>query len=416
MTQSVTVGGLPIGTDEPGITGGFAARLDKPAELSFKHAVGTATISLTHGSDIVVVRLADPACASADQVLRLAYPAIQEALDVFGARRAYWHDVPEAWARHLTWWHDSRGVVVRWSDFSEMTVRNEVSWVINRGDGSSESSEDAPLPPWREVWRYLRYSQTATDLYDGYRTAYLAFESMLSLVHPKTERLERDWLMNGLAELVNLGVDLQTFVSASAPDPVKAFHDEQYKAHRCAQEHAKLSRPRFLPGTLDDRELVAEALLNLASLVVHAMRTVDKFGSGVGVTTFAGIRHTASVSQNMTLHVTSDGTPVDKADVAISPAGRPTTRLQTQFLDVVDTHGYDFGWLGECLVADLAEPLVQRTAGTVVDDLPGGSGGSVLMVAGDVPPLDTTGADVLQYMTAMVWTHNGGLRRHYPRA
>jgi hypothetical protein len=410
---------MPLGFGEGGVMAGLAVMLDRSAQRDFACTTSSnAEVVLEEGADVVVCRITDARAGSAEKTLELGYPAVQEALDLFAARHGWWHDTPEGWATHLLWWRDPAiGIIVRWVDFAPTSLRSEVNWVLNRADGTTQSSEDTPIPPWREAWRYLRYSQTTSDLYDAYRTAYLALESLLSSVHPKTQRRERDWTLAALADLVSLGVDLETFVTPGAPDPVEAFYQEQYKAHRCAQDHAKLSQRRYLPGALEDREQISAALLNLAGLVSHAIPRVDGGGDfGLGMTTLAGIQMYAEISKNMTLHVTEDPLAVDAAATEISPGGLPTSALDTRYLGIVDSVGYDHGWMGERRVRDLASPLVGRTAGTVVDQRPESLGEQVLLIGGNVPSLELSGAELFQYSTTFLWSANGGIKRHYARS
>lgn len=416
-----SIGAIELGLDRPGMAAGMALKLDRPAAVGFVSGTTSgAEVQFTAGSDIVVCRLPGDLAlptTSAEVTFGQAYPAVQEALDLFGARWSRWHDIPEGWGSHLLWWSEAgRGVIARWVDFTPTTLRTEAWYTVTKADGTLHRSQDEPPGQWREALRYLRYSQTTTDLYDAYRTAYLALESLLSSIHPKTESTERAWTLAALADLVVAGVDLKTFVDPVSTDPVQAFYDEQYKANRCAHDHAKLSAARFLPGTAGDREQVSSALLSLAGLVNHAIGVIDGGGSGVGMTMLAGIELYAKLMEHMTLHVTADATPVDASDTVISPAGLPTTALTTRFLGVVDSVGYDYGWLGESAVQDLASTLVSRTAATVPTEQTDPASEPFLYMAGNLPTLELGGVDVFQYATRLLWSESGGLRRHYPRS
>jgi hypothetical protein len=101
---------------------------------------------------------------------------------------------------------------------------------------------------WHESFRYFRLSQITDDLFDAYRNAYLALESVLSSIAPQptnpagkvTER-EGDWFKRALIEADKI-VPLASVVPSGIADPVQRLFDELYVNMRSAMSHAKSGR------------------------------------------------------------------------------------------------------------------------------------------------------------------------------
>lgn len=383
---------------------GAAFRLSDTSNIDFSCVVNGAAVRLVNGSGAILVECA-PGSDTPEELHARAYAAAQQALDIAGVRKARFYSTPSADINHILWWGAGGAVTLRITDCIPVTLTHDVEWVVTRADGTEERSVDAPHPMWHESYRYLRYAQATDDLYNAYRTGYLALESLLSQYYPRQQgEGDKAWNKRALVALEAGGLNLAQFVSHPGSNSVEDFVTEQYVALRCAQDHAKVGEPHFLPATLDDRMLVQSALYQLCRFLHSAIGQLTGAVPAGGTTTFAGIQMFNDVLEHLTLVVSSDPTPETAEDTEVSPLGLPVTELPTTYLRVVDPEGYDYGWRGSVPAADLAEPVIRTTAGRVE---------SVLYSHGTVMPVDTTGVDTFEYQQVQYWSRNGGIRRHY---
>ncbi|MES1254681.1 MAG: methylamine utilization protein MauJ, partial [Acidobacteriota bacterium] len=126
------------------------------------------------------------------------------------------------------------------------------------------------------AFRYFRYSQASQNVFDAYRSMFLALEAALDHLDPKRQGdSEKDWLRRALGSAVRRGIDLSGFVASSSKDPVEGFIDAHYAAVRCPVFHAKAAAGHVLrPGSLRDHDTVLNQLLAMQKLVEHLMKSV----------------------------------------------------------------------------------------------------------------------------------------------
>lgn len=132
-------------------------------------------------------------------------------------------------------------------------------------------------PQHHAAYRYFRYSQAASNVFDAYRNMFLALESVLDHVACKqNDERETDWLTRALGVAVQQhGADLNSFMSVPGLDPAQSFIDAHYSAVRCAVFHAKNSGGRQLrPGALESRDIVLHQLLAVQKLVEQMLKSI----------------------------------------------------------------------------------------------------------------------------------------------
>lgn len=174
----------------------------------------------------------------------------------------------------------------------------------------------------------FRLSQTTDDLFDAYRNAYLALESVLSSIAPQltnpsgkvTER-EGDWFKRALMEADKI-VPLASVVPSGTADPARCLFDELYVNMRSAMSHAKSGRRVLLPQDESERRAVTDSLRVLVELFLKLAGA--HFGarrSGGGM--FAGgfrLMFGPSLDQ-MKLYVSDDESSFNATDSVPNPAG-----------------------------------------------------------------------------------------------
>ena len=110
-------------------------------------------------------------------------------------------------------------------------VSASATTVVTNPDGTIR--QDPPrATKWHESFRYLRLSQATDDLFDAYRNAYLALESILSTITPqkskgpgKAGESEGQWLKRALTKADTM-TDLRSLVPYPVEDPVNYFFDD----------------------------------------------------------------------------------------------------------------------------------------------------------------------------------------------
>lgn len=168
-----------------------------------------------------------------------------------------------------------------------------VSVVVHDAHGKPKVQVPPSPPIWHESFRYFRLSQTSNDLFDAYRNAYLALESVLSSIAPQTPNAqgkvaegEGAWFRRALAAANSL-VPLSSFVPAGTPDPLQYLFDELFVGMRSAMSHAKSGRAILLPQDEAERQAVSDSLGCLISLylrLTEAQLMMRRVGGGM----FAG--------------------------------------------------------------------------------------------------------------------------------
>ena len=195
---------------------------------------------------------------------------------------------------HLIWWLDGGELIIRAVSLAPINMDvPPVSVVVSDEHGKPIIQLPPPPPIWHESFRYFRLSQTSDDLFDAYRNAYLALESVLSGIAPQTLNSqgkiaegEAAWFRRALAAADSL-VPPVSFVPAGTSNPAQYFFDELFVDMRSAMSHAKSGRAILLPQSEAERRSVLASLGRLVSLylrLAEAHLRVRRVGGGM----FAG--------------------------------------------------------------------------------------------------------------------------------
>jgi hypothetical protein len=101
----------------------------------------------------------------------------------------------DVWSCHVAWWPASEATVVRIWSSAALTMKVQAAAVVRGPDGAVRSAGTGINPEWHASMRYLRMSEITDDLFDAFRNVYLALESLLNRLQPRTpgER-EGPWL------------------------------------------------------------------------------------------------------------------------------------------------------------------------------------------------------------------------------
>lgn len=183
--------------------------------------------------------------------------------------------------------------------------------------------QPAPIPVVTHAMRFLRMSRTTDALFDAYRYAFLALESVLNEVNAHTAGGESDWFKAALR-----AADPLVPVAGLAPagilqDPVDWVYDHVYRDLRSGLMHAK--RDYHLPG---DESRRADIERSLESISMYTLGLLQKLHGvvGGGGQLAPGIWQTVAdrVLGGLRPAVTNDMTPIDLSERSFAP-GRGTT-------------------------------------------------------------------------------------------
>lgn len=251
---------------------GAVFNLNVPARESRIVNIGKWEVEVKAQKNAVVAR--DGSATSYDEAFSDALLAAQKGLDLLSIAGGNDLVINSFDSDHMVWWHDTE-LVVRHTALAELGIDvPPVTVEVRDGSGAVVASPAVPKPTWHESFRYFRLSQTTDDLFDAYRNAYLALESILSHIAPQVLKAtgkpvepEGVWFRRALEEAAKR-MPLSAVVPNGTADPVSYLMDELYGV-RCEMSHAKGGRPILLPQDEAEREKVTNSLLRLVSLYLR---------------------------------------------------------------------------------------------------------------------------------------------------
>ena len=153
------------------------------------------TTTLTQGKKFVVVYVGTE--RTIDEVRSAALPRANAGLDYLSAEGVADVVISDADDHTIVWALDGGHATMR------VTAMNPVSWE-GRATGAARDAngnvvhQPVPTPVVADAMRFLRMSRTSEALFDAYRYAFLALESILHEVHPQTAPGEGAWFRDAL--------------------------------------------------------------------------------------------------------------------------------------------------------------------------------------------------------------------------
>jgi len=240
--------------------------------------------------------------------------------------------------------------------------------------GRIVKSPKPPKVPWHESYRFFRLSQTTSDLFDAYRNAYLALESILADRTPQRRKspggkgeTEREWFQRALDAT---GVDLSQFVQVSPGQEAAALYDAIYRGVRVRLFHAKPNRDSFLPR---DRRAADRVRLGLEmTRRVYLAIIEGALGMGRlrgGFSTYAVQGMAAAVFEGLAFMATSDETELGTQAAVLSPSGEPAASFP--HVEPAEYEGFTARRRAWATTADLRSlPFIRRIVGVGADAAP----------------------------------------------
>lgn len=360
-------------------------------DISRSTAGGWSAWARADGEDLVIS--GPRGAADYETAVEDTIGAAQEALDLIAAEGGPALTIEGAETRHIVWWTESRGIILRDVAITDFGFSFSASAEVRDAAGNLVIQPAPPSAPWHESFRYFRISQTTGDLFDAYRNLYLAVESLLSTVVPmhlsamgQPAEGEGRWLRRALTQIHPATVDLAKYAVAGAANPIDAVYNDLYAGTRTQLFHSKAGRPILLPHSLSGRDSVLASLERLGRLYVDLARSALSLQRGGGGMTYAGFQLLTNRAAKLVL--SDDQAAAEKADTVINPNGGTVMALPTQPPD--QSRPGITTWASEVLVTDILTrvPFVSRV-GLTLD-------GNIAMLSTYQPELNIDDVAVLQ--------------------
>jgi hypothetical protein len=368
-------GGINLVDDESSTGSGAAFNLDRPSRGDGSVTVGGHRFEVLRDGRVVVARTTGD--SSYESALGSAFLHVQEALDLWSFTGVDDLAITRAHEDHVAWWPTAAGLIVRvvWIDTMGMRIRAQ--GVVTDSHGNAVELEPRAPLAWDASFRYFRLSQVSADLFDSYRNAYLALESLLSSITPQKVNTngrpaegDRAWFQRALSAAASR-ISLSDVVPEAPADPVEFILQDLYAGTRSATFHAKAGRAALLPRDSGNRARVTSSLERLVR--IYLALAIAHLGAGrprSSLSTEAFRVMSSAVLSDIVTWVSDDESPSDTADLRVNPRGGPAVQLPTT--EAVDTRvPFLTTKLAAGTTADLGSlPYVRRIAGTTPDGTP----------------------------------------------
>jgi hypothetical protein len=344
---------------------GAAFELSHPAAENTRVRVGTWQVHTERQSAAVVAR---GRVRNYDGAIKAAIPRVEEALDKLSIRGIDDVALLKADHEHLAWWTTPAGRTLRIVTTSFQTLPTfRLSVEVRDATGRLIRPSPSQPIPWHPSYRFFRLSQTTTDLFDAYRNAYLALESILADRTPQRRRgpgqkgeQEGQWFRRAL---IATGVNLSRFVSRKPGREAETIYQRIYVKVRVRLFHSKPGRDPILPRDRRTVAYVGEALdltQRLYLAVAEAELGVTRFRGGF--TNYAARTMSEAVLEPLEFVATSDESRFDPDATVLSTTGAPAALLPNALPGTYE--GFSARRMAWASSADLAHlPFIRRVVG-----------------------------------------------------
>lgn len=260
-----TYGDIPLCAYLASATSGIAFALQSPPRAWLSASVGYWQAEARPGRSLVVIRGGQESTYL--DVCERGQEAAQRALDIWATKDSEYLQMRVHDDEHIAWWVEDNcligRIVVLLKPFA---IRMTADATVTDSSGQIQPSTYSPPVAWNESMRYYRLSQTTDDLFDAYRNAFLALESVLSYVDaPRRNDGEKRWLMRALNR-VSDRVQLSGFAPSGKTDIPLAIYEQLCRDTRAELSHAKHNLPTLVPQDARERDRVVANLQKVVAL------------------------------------------------------------------------------------------------------------------------------------------------------
>jgi hypothetical protein len=322
-----SLGGIRLVDGPENLASGAAFELERPAREDATALIDSWSVEVVSDQKLVVARGGRD--IGYEEALTTGLLLAQQGLDLLSVQGKGDLSIRGFDDDHIAWWVEPKGLVIRVVSIAPMRIDvPPITAVVSNASGQQVPQAVPPPPSWHESFRYFRLSQTSDDLFDAYRNAYLALESVLSSIAPQKMNQAGDiaeseggWFRRAL-EAANKLVPLSKFVPSGTNDPIQYLFNELFVEMRSAMSHAKSGRRVLLPRNAAERDDVTDSLERLVELYLGLAQVhLDTRRAG-GFMFAAGFRLLTEESlAAMNFLASDDEAPFDPAGTVLNPSG-----------------------------------------------------------------------------------------------
>jgi hypothetical protein len=339
ILATMTVGeyaGVPLQDPDDTWQHGAVFLLRKPPFWPESQTIGEWTTSVVANVPVVVTR--GPVKArNFEDTFAAALTAANRGLDFLSVTGRGDCAIRDPSDDCLVWWPDKQrgGIVMRYRVIqnAELPARADITATVTNPDGTVAPPPQPQTPMAREAYRFIRMARTSDDLYDSYRNMFLAFECLLSDIHPPGQENEMEWFKAALKEAHGL-VRLDILAKPGKhTNHVKWVMKHMYERERCALMHAKQNRGKgyLLPQDHIPRAELMDSLGRLWSYIRNLIREqYGVHGSMVDFSAYAMEPGAMNVLRNSVVVISDDETPVVKTPGGGTPIADGSRLVELQ--------------------------------------------------------------------------------------
>lgn len=266
---------------------------------------------------------------SAEKAHKLGVAALSKALDLSSVQSNQHSALATPGDDFITLYKSSTRQALLLATTTERNMSASFDMTITRSDGTVERPAPPRDPAWNRAFRYYRLSQIAADPYDAYRNLYLAFETLMEQLFPRTHgEREGAWVRRCFTTL-HQQHGLEAFAPAGHKAPSEYLFGTLYESIRCNLFHSS-SAKTILPYYETD----SSRLLSAYQTLLNVWRTVSANHLGTNIQGcvityqgFAGMM-AASYQGSLAFKVTADDSKLTSQDTTASPRGEPEYALE----------------------------------------------------------------------------------------
>jgi hypothetical protein len=319
--MSIIFDGHEIPAGPTGEGGGAIFSLAEPAGASAEFTTDggerVAVAERSRGVIVTELKVNDPKSAGQDGLL-----AAQRGLDIFSARGVVDLQLLDPQFNHAVIYGEGGGQILRVVGVSTLNITlPPITAVVTDAEGNVQA-QPAPVSFWHESMRYYRQAQLAEDVFDSFRSLWLAFENVLDFFQPqKVGEREVAWLKRALTALDG-SIGLDQFLPPSATErPVDAAYTYLYDEVRTHLFHAKASRRPLLPFEKTGTNLLAQRHQQLTRLYLRLLEHVTGVRRASGALMKGGFDlMMEGLEIDPVIQVTDDEAVADPDAKSINPA------------------------------------------------------------------------------------------------
>lgn len=320
------VGEIYLGGFEPKISddvcsSAVAFNLKTPSSINEIYTKNNWQIELKAGRQSIIART--PNILPHNDIIRIGFILCEELLDLISIRLRGNLLLDKPGDNNILLFKNNGDYIIQHRDFLDYSIGIESSCHSIDKNGNIISLTNEMKPAWHHAFRYYRFSQTSSHLFEAYRYLWLAFEALLQSICPKKDGKEngettKEWIKRALN-----GVGLSGNI-------------DQYVKIRNKLSHSKAKGDISFYNDLNP-EVVSDAYKGLIRIWRQIVLNLFKFKLSGGIIPNDGLNSIISILRdNLKLYLSDDSTPPSNDAAQVSPLNLNIIRFSK--IEFIDSH------------------------------------------------------------------------------